>query len=112
MEVQAGGLSRRAAGGPAPERQAGGHESHEAEPPWRIYIHNDDITPMDFVVHVLVSVFRLPSTNAEQVLYVAHLNGSAYVQTRPASEARRRIAEARFAARMRGFPLEFSWDPG
>ena len=63
---------------------------------------------MDFVVHVLTTIFQLPSPNAEQVMYAAHLNGKAYVQTLPRSEAQRRVGLARFAARLRGFPLEFS----
>ena len=69
---------------------------------------------MDFVVHVLVSVFLLPTINAEQVMYSAHLNGRAYVQTLPEDEARRRIGRACFAARLGQFPLRFSietdWD--
>ncbi len=63
---------------------------------------------MDFVVHVLTSIFELPSPNAEHVMYSAHLNGKAYVQTLPRREAQRRVGQARFAARLRGFPLEFS----
>ena len=72
------------------------------------WLLNDDYTPMDFVIHVLVTVFQLPSPNAVQVMYGAHTNGKAYVQTLPLDEARRRVGQARFAARLRGFPLEFS----
>jgi ATP-dependent Clp protease adaptor protein ClpS len=78
---------------------------------WAVIIHNDDVTPMDFVIHVLESVFEFPRTNAMQVMYTAHLNGEAYVQTLPEGEARRRVGKARFAARMRRFPLEFSLVP-
>jgi ATP-dependent Clp protease adaptor protein ClpS len=94
-------LPRRTFG---PERQAAG------KGPVRIFIHNDDVTPMDFVVHVLVGVFLLPVVNAEQVMYSAHLNGRAYVQTLPAGEAHRRIGNACFAARLRQFPLQFSME--
>ncbi len=82
----------------------------ETERPYRVYVHNDDVTPMDFVVHVLMTIFLLPAVNAAQVMQSAHLNGKAYVQTLPLSEARRRIAEARFAARLRSYPLEFSME--
>ncbi|MFH1184184.1 MAG: ATP-dependent Clp protease adaptor ClpS [Chloroflexota bacterium] len=95
---------------PLPEK-AGTHPDRlEGERPYKVYIHNDDVTPMDFVVHVLVMVFLVPTLNAGQIMYAAHLNGRAYVQTLPAAEARRRIAKARFAARLRGFPLEFSME--
>jgi ATP-dependent Clp protease adaptor protein ClpS len=65
---------------------------------------------MDFVVHVLVGEFLLPVINAEQVMYAAHLNGRAHVQTLPANEAHRRIGRACFAARLRQFPLQFSME--
>lgn len=88
------------------------HDIHqpETERPYRVYIHNDDVTPMDFVVHILMTIFLLPAVNAAQVMRSAHLNGRAYVQTLPLSEARRRIAQARFAARLRNYPLEFSME--
>jgi len=99
--------SRRVLTQPTP-----GHlERPEQESPWAVFIHNDDVTPMDFVVHILITVFQLPRPNAEQVMYSAHLNGKAYVQTLPNSEARRRVGQARFAARLRSFPLEFTLEP-
>lgn len=81
------------------------------EPLYRVIIHNDEVTSMDFVVHILVTVFQLPSDNAAQIMYTAHLNGSAYVQTLPKPEARARINKAHFAARLKGYPLEFSMEP-
>lgn len=83
-------------------------QEQELEGPWAVFIHNDDVTPMDFVVHILVTVFDLPVPNAAQVTYSAHLNGSAFVQALPKLEASRRVGRARFAARLSGFPLEFS----
>ena len=77
----------------------------------KVFIHNDEITPMDFVVHVLVTIFLVPSPNAEHIMYTAHLTGSAYVQTLPQVEARLRINKARFAAGLKGLPLQFSMEP-
>lgn len=91
-----------------PEGISGTERQGAREGPFRIFIHNDDVTPMDFVVHLLVSVFLLPVINAEQVMLAAHLNGRAYVQTLQADEAQRRIGRACFAARLRRFPLQFS----
>lgn len=99
--------SRPAQNEPAPREL----EGQQQESPWAVFIHNDDVTPMDFVVHILITVFQLASLNAEQVMYSAHLNGRAYVQTLPRSEAGRRVGQARFAARLRSFPLEFSLEP-
>lgn len=95
---------------PFPERSSSPARPGASDGPYRIFIHNDDVTPMDFVVHVLVSVFLLPVVNAEQVMYSAHLRGRAHVQTLPVDEARRRIGRACFAARLRRFPLQFSME--
>ncbi len=83
-------------------------EREEQERPWAVFIHNDDVTPMEFVVHILLLVFELPTPNAILVMQTAHLSGRAYVQSLPRNEACRRIGQGRFAARLRGFPLEFS----
>jgi len=94
-----------------PERSARRQSSPQREPLYRIFIHNDDVTPMEFVVHVLTNVFLLPLSNAKYVMYTAHLKGLAYVQTLPLHEARRRINKASFAARLRSLPLRFSMEP-
>lgn len=83
----------------------------DAGPLYRVFVHNDDVTPMDFVVHVLSTIFMVASPNAEYIMYSAHVAGKAYVQTLPGHEARRRIGHAHLAARLRGLPLEFSMEP-
>ncbi len=80
-------------------------------PYYRVIVHNDDVTPMDFVIHILITVFLVPELNAAHIMYAAHLNGEAYVQTLPKAEAKRRIDKAHFAARLRSYPLEFSMRP-
>lgn len=80
-------------------------------PLYQVIIHNDDVTPMDFVLHILVSIFRLDGAHALQVMYTAHYHGSAYVQTLPKPEAQKRIGQAHFSARMNNYPLEFSLKP-
>lgn len=95
----------------APQRTRRAQEQPETEPPYRVIVHNDDVTPMDFVTHILVTVFFIPSENALTITYTAHLNGAAYVQTLPKAEARKRINKAHFAARLRGYPLTFTMEP-
>ena len=86
------------------------HEEIEQEPPYRILIHNDDITPMDFVVHVLTTIFMLSNPRALEVMFSAHFSGMAYVQSLPRSEAERRIGKAHFAAGLEGYPLTFTME--
>ena len=83
----------------------------ELEPLFRVIIHNDDVTPMDFVVRILTSIFYLGIDTATDVMFMAHITGMAYVQTLPKSEAEKRINKAHFAAGLEGYPLHFSIEP-
>jgi ATP-dependent Clp protease adaptor protein ClpS len=80
----------------------------ELEPLVRVIIHNDDVTPMDFVVHVLESIFFLSRPDALDVMLTAHFSGMAHVQTLPKTEAQKRVNKAHFAAGLEGYPLHFS----
>src|SRR5512147_511098 len=86
-------------------------EETELEPLYRILIHNDHVTPMDFVVHILKTVFYLSNDKALDIMMTAHFTGIAYVQTLPKSEAEKRINKAHFAAGLDGYPLHFSMEP-
>lgn len=83
----------------------------ELEPPYRVLIHNDDITPMDFVVAVLRAVFKLGSREALGIMLEAHYTGVAYVMTLPHEEAKYRVGKAHSMARAAGYPLTFSIEP-
>jgi ATP-dependent Clp protease adaptor protein ClpS len=83
-------------------------EQRGEEPPYRVIIHNDDVTPMDFVIGVLQRIFLLSGPRALQVMYTAHYQGSAYVQTLPKPEALLRVHRAELAARLESFPLRFT----
>jgi ATP-dependent Clp protease adaptor protein ClpS len=81
------------------------------EPLYRVIIHNDDVTPMDFVVHILHSIFMLLVPDAVNIMFIAHHHGEAVVQILPRSEAEKRINKAHFAAGLEGYPLHFSMEP-
>lgn len=83
----------------------------EVEPPYKIFVHNDDVTPYEFVIIVLQKFFDLTPLQAEHVTFVAHTAGVAYVATFPQSEAQKRVGKARFAASMEGYPLAFTIEP-
>ncbi|MBV6396704.1 MAG: ATP-dependent Clp protease adapter protein ClpS [Anaerolineales bacterium] len=80
----------------------------ELEPLYRVLIHNDNVTPMDFVTRVLVSIFFLGYPEAVDIMLDAHHNGMSVVQILPKAEAERRINKAHFAAGLEGYPLHFS----
>ena len=81
------------------------------EPLYRILIHNDHVTPMDFVVHVLKNTFYLANDKAADIMFAAHVYGTAYVQTLAKSEAEKRIHKAHFEANNAGYPLKFTMEP-
>ena len=83
----------------------------ELEPPCKVLIHNDDVTPFDFVIDVLRGVFELSGRDALAVTTRAHVTGIAYVTTLPYEEAKYRVAKAHGMARSAGFPLTFSIEP-
>ncbi|MGZ9221433.1 MAG: ATP-dependent Clp protease adaptor ClpS [Anaerolineales bacterium] len=85
-------------------------EQTELEPLYHVIIHNDHVTPMDFVVHVLKICFYLSNPKAAEIMMTAHFSGMAYVQTLPKSEAEKRINKAHFAAGLEGYPLHFSME--
>ena len=77
----------------------------------KVLIHNDDVTPMEFVVIILQRIFQLSPLEAEHVMITAHFNGLALVATLPMSEAKKRVGKAHFAAQLEGYPLMFTIEP-
>lgn len=86
-------------------------EETAEEPPYRVLVHNDNVTPYDFVIAILIRIFELTPIIAEHVTYTAHTNGLALVVVLPKTEAERRVGKAHFAARLEGFPLTFTVEP-
>ena len=81
------------------------------EPLYKVIIHNDDVTPMDFVVHILKTIFYLGNDRASEIMLTAHINGNAYVQTLAKSEAEKRIDKSQFESNNAGYPLTFTMEP-
>lgn len=81
------------------------------EPLYRVIIHNDDVTPMDFVITILERIFQVSPLAAVEIMLTAHTTGAAHVQTLPKSEAAARIGKAHFAAGLEGYPLRFTMEP-
>lgn len=86
-------------------------DEEELERPYRVIIHNDDVTTFDFVIAVLVTIFELSFRKASDIAFEAHTRGNAYVTTLPLKEAKSRVFKAQYAARQQGFPLTFTIEP-
>jgi len=74
-------------------------------PPYKVIFLNDDITTMDFVVHVLITFFKKDAETAVRLMLEVHQLGSAVVDILPLEEAELRQHQVHEAARGAGFPL-------
>ena len=86
-------------------------EEEELERPYRVIIHNDDVTTFEFVINILVVVFQQTFFRATRIAFETHTKGNSYVCTLPLQEAKSKVFKAQFAARQQGFPLTFSIEP-
>jgi ATP-dependent Clp protease adaptor protein ClpS len=83
----------------------------EEESLWKVIVHNDETTPYDFVIVILIRFFDLNTQAAERITWTAHNQGAALVRVLPLKEAERRVGQAHFAASLEGYPLTFSIEP-
>ena len=90
------------------ERELGWHVAESEGELGKVIIHNDDVTPFDFVIAVLNAVFHLSGRQAYAVTLRAHATGSAYVVTLALEEAKYKVGQAHGVARQAGYPLSFT----
>ena len=98
-------------GVPQIEQEEGSEQTAELERLHRVLVHNDEVTPYDFVLVVLVRFFKLKPADAEHITWTAHNTGLALVAILPLTEARKRVGRAHFAASLEGYPLTFTIEP-
>jgi ATP-dependent Clp protease adaptor protein ClpS len=77
----------------------------QLDPPTKVLLHNDDVTPYDFVVSIMRTVFDMSWPEAEAITLTAHVRGIALVGVYPLEEAKYRVGEAHRQARAAGYPL-------
>ena len=78
---------------------------------YKVIIHNDDFTTMEFVVTVLKTVFFKTAEEAERMMLNVHLNGQDVVGIYSYDVALSKIKKATRMARAQNFPLRFSCQP-
>jgi len=83
-----------------------------AKPPmYKVLLHNDNYTTMDFVVLVLVSVFRKPETQAVRIMLDVHYKGVGIVGTYTREVAETKVQKVITMAREANFPLLCTMEP-
>jgi len=115
--TSADALPRRAARGAAPGTgtTTGTEEDVASEtrvaPLWRVLLHNDDVTTMDFVVWLLQTLFQKPQAQAVALMLEVHRTGIGVAAVCPRERAELYVEQVHSLARARGFPLAASAEP-
>jgi ATP-dependent Clp protease adaptor protein ClpS len=78
---------------------------------WKVLIHNDDYTPMEFVVSVLQQIFHLGETDAIQVMLHVHNTGIGVAGVFAHAVAETKVAQTMQAAQRFEFPLQCTMEP-
>jgi ATP-dependent Clp protease adaptor protein ClpS len=80
-----------------------------APPPlFKVLMHNDDYTTMEFVVQVLEAVFRKSPAEANRIMLNIHFKGIGLCGAYPFEIAETKAARVHSLARGEGFPLKCS----
>lgn len=72
---------------------------------YKVVFLNDDYTPMDFVVSLLIKIFKHSDETAHTITMMVHENGSAVVGVYSYEIAEQKALEATSLSRDNGFPL-------
>jgi len=86
-------------------------EDVKRPPMYKVLLHNDDYTTMDFVVAVLQCVFGKPYDEAVRIMLAVHHQDMGVAGVYPAEIAETKIDTVHALAREREFPLRCSMEP-
>jgi ATP-dependent Clp protease adaptor protein ClpS len=80
-------------------------EKVEEPPLFKVLLHNDDFTTMEFVVWILESVFNMPEEQAIQVMLNVHLRGVGVAGIYTFEVAETKVERTTALAREQEYPL-------
>ena len=73
---------------------------------WKVIFLNDDSTPMEFVVAILVEIFKHSQDSAKDIMLQVHEQGSGSAGVYSFEIAEAKAVEATNLARTNGHPLQ------
>jgi ATP-dependent Clp protease adaptor protein ClpS len=100
-------------GQPRRDTQLDVRERHRVKRPrmWKVLLHNDNFTTMDFVVEVLVGYFYKSHAEATHIMLQVHHKGVGVAGVYPRDVAESKVAVVTDAARTSGMPLLLTTEP-
>ncbi|MCM2263997.1 MAG: ATP-dependent Clp protease adaptor ClpS [Desulfuromonadales bacterium] len=92
-------------------RPASGTQEQTRQPPlFKVLMHNDDYTTMEFVVEALQKVFHKPPTEANRIMLHIHFKGVGLCGIFPYEVAETKISRVHAMAHAQGYPLRCTLD--
>ena len=86
-------------------------EEDVIEPPmYKVLLHNDNYTTMEFVIEVLLYVFHKRVEEATRIMLNVHQQGVGICGTYPFEVAETKVDTVHLLAREKGFPLKCSME--
>lgn len=78
---------------------------------FKVLIYNDDYTPMDFVVDIIVTVFQKSSVEATRIMLDVHRKGRGVLGVYTWDVAASKVERVHREARAEGYPLRAGMEP-
>ena len=78
---------------------------------YKVIVCNDDTTPMEFVISMLIAIFKHNQASAMDLTMNIHTNGSAIAGTYNFEIAEQKSIDATNLARAHGWPLLIKVEP-
>ncbi len=86
-------------------------EDELREPPmYKVLLHNDDYTTMEFVVEILQKVFHKSPAEATRIMLLVHRSGTGVCGVYTAEIAETKVEMVHHLARKNGYPLKCSME--
>ena len=78
---------------------------------FKVLLHNDDYTSMEFVIHILMEHFGKPPAEATAIMLQVHQKGMGVAGIYSREVAETKVAEVTDEARESGMPLKLTTEP-
>ncbi|MFO0722361.1 MAG: ATP-dependent Clp protease adaptor ClpS [Myxococcota bacterium] len=106
-------MSKQGPASPASDNDVALDERVKTKKPslYKVLLHNDDYTTMEFVVWLLMEVFHHNEAAAKQIMLHVHQKGVGVAGVYPREVAEMKVQKTVQLARSQDYPLECTMEP-